>query len=280
MRRANNIECKLLRDENDAIYGVILAGDYTSEHENGVERMQRRLGVNGSGPFASNVITGDISSLIHSGGFLSARFKNHKVIRDRGQFLTTSAKVADCPSVMLAKRDDETVVTGAFDDSDFAIGLYGDAAPQIAQNLQEGFEQGDIAIWQGGAPNPYSRGGLAIARASQVPQDWRRRYDELIAERAEVARLAEATGIVARIALANAQTSCGRLGYFALTPVRPMFERATAHPVMFLLNPRQQKENAFGYYTVEDLDLWIEGKGPVVENSRGAKARWVGVPVA
>jgi hypothetical protein len=280
MRRANMIESKLLRDENDAIYGVVLAGDYTAEQENGIIPLQWRLGIEATGPFETNKTPAPVADRIHAGGFVASRFKNHRIVRDNGQFLTTSDKVAEFPSLLLSRRYEECVVTGAFDDQHFAIGLYGDQAAEIANNLQEGFEQGDIAVWLGGTPNPYSRGGLAIARASQVPTDWRQRYDELVRERAEVARLATETGIIERIHAAAGSRHEGHLGYFALTAVRPMKDSLTSYPVMFLQNPRDQKWNASGYYTVEELDLWIEGKGPVVENSRGAKARWVGVPIA
>jgi hypothetical protein len=59
-------------------------------------------------------------------------------------------------------------------------------------------------------------------------------------------------------------------GYFALSP-RWAFDNEkdkTKHPVMFWLNPQNQKDNNFGWYTVEELDQWINGEGPVPKEAR------------
>lgn len=37
----------------------------------------------------------------------------------------------------------------------------------------------------------------------------------------------------------------------------------TKHPVMFWLNPTGQDENNCGWYTVEELEQWMKGKGPI-----------------
>jgi hypothetical protein len=32
---------------------------------------------------------------------------------------------------------------------------------------------------------------------------------------------------------------------------------------MYFLNPMRQQENNFGWFTVEELEQWMEGKGPI-----------------
>ena len=41
--------------------------------------------------------------------------------------------------------------------------------------------------------------------------------------------------------------------------------RRTRHPVIFFLNPWEQKINNSGWFTVEELKQWAKGKGPVLK---------------
>jgi len=41
----------------------------------------------------------------------------------------------------------------------------------------------------------------------------------------------------------------------------------TEHPVIFFLNPKDQVNNNHGWFTVEDLDKWISGTGPVIRKT-------------
>src|SRR3546814_19195425 len=84
--------------------------------------------------------------------------------------------------------------------------------------------------------------------------------------------LAEATGIKEKIdALPVHYGSLAMKRYFALCPkwTSPgLIEgRTTAHPVIFFLNPAQQDKNNHGWYTVEELEQWLDGKGPVPTRS-------------
>jgi hypothetical protein len=52
------------------------------------------------------------------------------------------------------------------------------------------------------------------------------------------------------------------LGYFALSPSWKT-NGESKHPVMYWLNPRKQDKVNYGWFTVEQLEQWIEGKGPI-----------------
>lgn len=45
-------------------------------------------------------------------------------------------------------------------------------------------------------------------------------------------------------------------------------EIKTKYPVIFWLNPMEQDRNSYGWFTVENLELWTQGKGPIVELKR------------
>ena len=45
--------------------------------------------------------------------------------------------------------------------------------------------------------------------------------------------------------------------------ISPHSEKTSAHPYWFLLNPHNQQHVNFGHFTVEELEQWIECKGPI-----------------
>ncbi|MFA6407274.1 MAG: hypothetical protein WCV80_01030, partial [Candidatus Paceibacterota bacterium] len=50
------------------------------------------------------------------------------------------------------------------------------------------------------------------------------------------------------------------IGYFALSP---RWKDETKKEIVFWLNPREQRENNYGWFSAADLKLWIKGKGPI-----------------
>jgi hypothetical protein len=54
--------------------------------------------------------------------------------------------------------------------------------------------------------------------------------------------------------------------WFALSPRWATEKHNTEHSVVFWLNPMEQRTNNSGLYTVEELLLWAENKGPIVRS--------------
>lgn len=52
---------------------------------------------------------------------------------------------------------------------------------------------------------------------------------------------------------------------FALSPSRPLAtnEKKSKYDLRYWLNPMEQRHNNSGYFTVEELEQWIENKGPI-----------------
>lgn len=85
---------------------------------------------------------------------------------------------------------------------------------------------------------------------------------------------AKVTGIENRIA--RRRDSAGKGGryfpdysYFALVPawVGDKKRQDTSHGVYFWLNPMHQDRYNSGWFTVEELDEWLEGRGPVMKHA-------------
>ena len=120
-------------------------------------------------------------------------------------------------------------------------------------------------IYRSGSGGPFGGAGLVIVRRSTIPQPIIDQMQEAFLDRALLKEAAEKTGIRQRVE-AWGKTRGGWGGpFFALSP-KWMFENRkaeSAHPVIFWLNPTDQQNNNFGWFTVEELDQWIEGRGPI-----------------
>lgn len=60
-----------------------------------------------------------------------------------------------------------------------------------------------------------------------------------------------------------------KCGWYALSPA---WYSGEGSPLMFFLNPADQKKNHHGWYTLEELQQWAEGKGPVVQGREAEQA--------
>lgn len=58
-------------------------------------------------------------------------------------------------------------------------------------------------------------------------------------------------------------------GYYCLKPrwVSENEKLQTRYPVIFFLNPMRQREHDYGWFTVEELEQWTEGRGPVMKQT-------------
>jgi hypothetical protein len=63
-------------------------------------------------------------------------------------------------------------------------------------------------------------------------------------------------------------------GYYALSPSWLKSDRESKHPVMFWLNPMDQQDNNYGWFTVEELEQWIQGKGPIPKTQERKVVRY------
>lgn len=280
MKRSNTSENQILVDDDGTPYAFVIAPDYTSEHEWGIKGIRSIFGISGPpGGFSDQTSTIDASRSIAVMEAPMTRYdfesktRKSSRIKESCLVLTTDGTPEVVARDLLSRHDPQTAFTAAFDEGHFCIGAFSEEARSLLRTIHEGIATKDIAIWMGSSGNPFGRGGLVVARASLVPSALSGHFDEAAAERREIARLAEETGIARRIREGIVDRRYMSTPYFALSPARLSEGRESAHPVMFWLNPTDQVNNAYGWFTVEELDLWIKGEGPVIERSKAAQAR-------
>ena len=127
----------------------------------------------------------------------------------------------------------------------------------IIEEFVKAFSRKDIAVWVG-ASGPFKNGGLIIAIASRLPAEFVQEMADADLNTIELQKAAARTGVHRLLKEAD-------LRYFALSP-RWADESKT--DVKFWLNPMDQANNNYGWYSVKDLEDWCEGRGPIPKSKQ------------
>ena len=228
------------------LIGINLGADYCAEHEWGIAGIQADFGM-------------DKSKLGLEGRKVSSCspeliwLEKHKLsTRDKtpwaGIYFGYVHSSGELSSIGSAYGDQNLVT--AWSEKDFAA-ISSDAGKVASlKEVFQAFKDLDIAIWRGGG-GVFKNAGLCLAIASRLPKNitdaWYQADDDRNKLKAEV----EATGIEALLKKAGC-------GYFALSP-----SREKDGTIRFWLNPMEQKRNNYGWYTLEDLKEWAQGKGRI-----------------
>lgn len=101
--------------------------------------------------------------------------------------------------------------------------------------------------------------GFKILIASRVPQDVKDLWLESDEDERNLMKASERTNIHKILEKAGKK-------YYALSAKWSGDRKGTKYPVHYWLNPMDQDNNNFGWWTVEELLQWSKGIGPIVKN--------------
>jgi hypothetical protein len=158
-------------------------------------------------------------------------------------------------------------LAAAWDEDSFGVKVKGEKDLKHLEDLYSQFSTKNIAIWLGGG-HIFQNSGLILGIINRIPQRLTREMYKADQEVWELKQAAEKTGIRQKIDEANAawwdknphSHEAGPYAYFALKP-----SWDSKHHVIFWLNPMNQDKNNSGWFTVEQLELWLQNKGPVIK---------------
>lgn len=146
------------------------------------------------------------------------------------------------------ERDDIAVSWSG--ESGFAINVRGEPNIQKLKEIHAAILNGDICMTELTA-NSFLRKSGALGIYSRIPQEIKESVRVADLERDRILQKVKDSGIEKRLKAAGK-------GWYALTP-----DEQSDGSLRFYLNPTEQHINAYGWFTIEDLDDWIRGKGPV-----------------
>jgi hypothetical protein len=243
----------LLLGDDGKLIGISLGADFTSEHEWGIKRINESFGIAPTEKtfgLKRRLITKRPSLLTWHEGDFKSWDKKKGTKRFAGFVLPSTAQYVDEETGDRTWYGDSTLWT-AWDEKTFAALSIDPKEAGHLEVLYDAFQYLDVAIWLGGG-GVFQNAGLAIGIASRLSEDVLKQWYEVDNERYDVKRLMEISGIEKRLKKAGK-------GYYSLSPRK----RDYNGQLEIWLNPSEQQSNNSGWYSVQDLDDWIDGKGKI-----------------
>jgi len=251
--------------------GIHFPADFTAEHEWGIKELKQSFGIPelkvNQPPFDIKRVKSTIvpETLLYQErhdpkqtGLVVLKYsfelegKNIFKMRelDRGMYSVRERNVP--PEDHEYQVYDDIEASGAWSGGDFGIVANGNKARKCIQKLQRAIGDRNICLFLGGGGG-FENAGLNVIIADKIPKSQLEIMQEGFENAAKLHDAAHSTGIYDLISKDQ---------YFSLSP-RWKGDRETDYPTIFWLNPRNQDDNNYGWFTVEELKLWMEGKGPI-----------------
>lgn len=267
---------QIIRNSDGAPWGVFLEAESHMCHQDCIKRMLRHLRIDPNGLYIAGRSMKGPAELFTKRACATRSYivgGEKKRVKDSISFLSTNSRILETPTERLShvlRQDVSVEITGAWDQRDFKIAAWTKEAQAFLEAIQQAAHRSDLTVYTGLPYNEhtgsYRHQGLVICITSLMPEDAR---SKISAEDEASEKLAQAVrdcGIVERI------NNAPNVGYHALVPQfcfddimrdGKAINLDTVYPVMFFLNPQNQTANNHGWFTVEELDQWIAGSGPI-----------------
>lgn len=270
------------RTDDGRIESVNLGADYCSEHEWGIKGLERDFGL--SKRAKPGVPRRKIRR--YDGGVIGG-FDKKSVTLWYDRMWRYADDVTKVPRhIDQELRLHEAPMVGGWSDGDFGVRFAkSNQAIEDVRDLREAFERKDIAfLFQNVGDNPFANAGLNLVIVSRLPKDIVDDLAEKDADHDALLKASAKTGIEKRLDKASEKQGPirpgawgKRFGWYALRPswaetIETTVDGrnlSTKYPVIYFLNPQDQKTNNSGWFTVEDLDAWTRGEGPIPKQQEG-----------
>jgi hypothetical protein len=242
------------------LIGINLGSDYCSEHERGIEDIYQSFGCVRSDPDILGIESRLIRKIPNNFSYFKNKFKN----RNYHHLILSRYSITNFDSFNPVGYLPKELVT-AWSYNSFGISVYKNKDyKNYLEELYESFLKKDIAIYYviNNSKNPFERPGLYIGISSKISEEDKDKMYSLDYDSLCLKKEFDKCGIYKRLKENN-------LPFLALEPrwVKDMdhLKFITDHPIVCWLNTYSKDYNS-GWYTIEELDLWINGVGPVPIN--------------
>lgn len=250
MRRGNKLG---IIKENGQVVGACLSSDFTSEHEWGIQGINQAFGKPGAD---HQKFTAPKQIPV----FGLERRKITRVPKDFYWFESNKhAGIVYWNSWDNKHRDPaetrelnfyNSTLAAAWDESSFAVITTSETEREALRQIYDALLTLDGVIFLGGRETVFDNPGLCLAIASRLPKELTDGWYSVDKEAYEVQQEMAATGIEELLKAAGKR-------YFALSP------RRKDGKLIFWLNPCEQQQNNYGWFTLADLRDWAKGKGKI-----------------
>ena len=287
MRRSTH-DITFIQADDGTTLGIGLGFDFCAEHEFGIKGIKEGLGLTGDDGLPGRTMT-KLPPVIAFHPFKRTprkpRGATKALPKEACAYLVVSNSRSDTPdesknikdvlaclcrdgmnfytekhdSYYRPERDD---VLAAWDSDGFAVVVRGDDNVKKLKEIADALANQDLAILSPTSAG-FSQGGLGAFIASRIPEEVKKNMLEADLDQKRLEKAANDTGIKELLAKSNKS-------FYALSPQWTDESRTT---VRFWLNPMDQRNNNYGWYTVEELQAWARDEGPIpmAKNEKTAK---------
>jgi hypothetical protein len=168
-----SIETETLFDDDKQFVGLFLKADFASEHESGLKGIYRTLHMNEEAvgiqrytigtPNTTQLILGKDEGLYFCGGGF--------FVQDDVEHLDKHRALH--PTYINEDADGYPELTSAWTEDIFCVFARTPEKQALLEELYHAAQKQDLALWYGGSGGFLSRGGLVIAIASRVPEEFK-----------------------------------------------------------------------------------------------------------
>jgi hypothetical protein len=262
MRRSS--ETQFVVDDNNVFYGIFMAADFCAEHEWGIKTLTNSFGIQ-----HENLVGIEARTARNVPTSLRYEQKDNMAILTIGYRIYYSDKglFDSIPSELKyysKKNNDNDFITSAWSEKDFGILVKGQENINKLSMIHEAIKSNNVAVFLGNCSTEgkrsYRNSGLIVALLDTFPEKSATEMKEADEDCLKLVKTAEETGIEKKIC-ENIKTDFFK-PYYALSPAWKK-NQTSKYDVVFWLNPINQNKNNYGWFTVEELEQWIEGKGPI-----------------
>lgn len=259
-----------MHDDAGALIGISLGHDFCAEHEWGARQMKAQFGVDDSRPRGVGSRT-----VRNTPNYL--QFAEYTRKPSRGGALpepcammllypnTTVQNFIKSPFECgfmgdMSAANSKNIVC-AWDDRFFAVNVRGEDNVRNLKAVNEAFRRNDIAF--GGSFTRWLVDrGLTFVIASKIPADIQEKVLQSDLDQIALMDALDDSGIKTRL------SSVGRRWY----ALEPAWTDESKTAIKVFLNPGEQHLFNHGWFSLEDLEQWAEGHGPIVKSVSGKPA--------
>jgi hypothetical protein len=258
MRRGNKPEIIF---DGTKVVGVNLSADFCAEHEWGIKRLKEvfgtptDIGVYGMRRRQITQVPKNLSWVKYTQegqkleGFMFASF----LYGDINKMASENREL----TIYKPFRSNVTpTIAAAWSENDFAVVSTDQTQTAQLKEIFDEFNNLNIIVMLSGRNNPFENSGLVIAIADRIPQVHVKDWEVADKDAHKIQQEFAATGIEKLLKDAGKK-------YFALSPRRQL-----DGSLRYWLNPMEQQDNNFGWFTLDDLKLWVVNKGPIPGRKR------------
>jgi len=242
---------KWLIDDNGALLGINLGFDYAAEHEWGIRGIAHVFGLDSEACGIDKTRIRKLPRGMETGESMIRVTVPAKPHAYEGLFLVEGRYCKDAVEYLKDWRGQWTKSDGSLLCAwgRFGFGFFDSSAEgkSRADEMYEAFKALDISIENNGRH-------FALRILSRISE---KEKAELLSRDLDAKALKQAaldTGIEAELLKAGRR-------WFALNPAWTDSKKTS---LRFFLNPCEQHLHNYGWFSLEDLQLWVQGKGPIV----------------